>query len=131
VPGGSVGAVDDDAARRRRDLAVVGFNQLRDRMTTDGTAALRRFHELAAHVAAPLAPKWRSAFEEGPAAAARRADQLIAALEDGGVPPVDPVTLHELRPPGGEVRGVCGRLRTYPHVEGATVGAHPEGAPVG
>jgi mannose-6-phosphate isomerase-like protein (cupin superfamily) len=131
VPGASVAAADDEAARRRRDLAVVGFNQLRDRMATEGTAALRRFHELAAHVARPLAPKWREAFDEGPAAAVRRTDELIAALEDGGVPPVDPVTLHELQPPDSEVRGVCGRLHTYPHGRGVPVGAHPEGAPVG
>jgi mannose-6-phosphate isomerase-like protein (cupin superfamily) len=148
VPGGSVGAADDEAARRRRDLAVVGFNQLRERMATEGTAALRRFHELAAHVAAPLATRWRSAFEDGPGAAARRADQLIAALEGGGVPQVDPVTMHELAPPAAEVRGVCGRLDTYPAGEGRPAGqrrpagegraagaggesAHPEGAPVG
>jgi mannose-6-phosphate isomerase-like protein (cupin superfamily) len=131
VPGGSVGAVDDEAARRRRDLAVTGFNELRDRMATDGVAALRRFHELAADVAAPLAPKWRAAFDDGPAAAAQRAGELIAALESGRVPPVDPITLHEIRPPESEVRGVCGRLHTYPHVEGVPVDVHPEGVPVG
>ena len=59
-PGRSVGAVDDDAARRRRDLAVVGFNELRE-----GKRSLERFYELAAGIAAPLVPAWRESWETG------------------------------------------------------------------
>jgi mannose-6-phosphate isomerase-like protein (cupin superfamily) len=119
-PGRSVAAADDDVARRRRDLAVVGFNELRERMDAEGEAALRRFYELAAGVAAPLAPAWRSAWESGPAAASDRAEELIAALEDGGVPPVA-ASMFGLEPPAREVLGLCGRLDTYPSVDGEPV----------
>lgn len=114
-PGRSVAAAGEDVARRRRDLAVEGFNQLRD-----GTFALDRFYELAAAVAAPLAPAWRDAWEAGPAAAAGRAQELIAGLEDGGVPPVA-ASLFALRPPAGEVLGLCGRLHPYPSVDGTPI----------
>jgi mannose-6-phosphate isomerase-like protein (cupin superfamily) len=114
-PDRSVGAADDDTARRRRDLAVVGFNQLRD-----GTFALDRFYELAAGIAASLAPTWRGAWEAGPAVASERAEELIAGLEDGGVPPLA-ASLFELRPPSTEVLGLCGRLHTYPSVDGTPI----------
>jgi mannose-6-phosphate isomerase-like protein (cupin superfamily) len=117
---GSVGAVDDEAARRRRDLAVVGFNELRERMEAEGEAALRRFYELAAGVAAPLAPAWREAWETGPSAASERAEELIAGLEAGGVPPVA-ASMFGLERPEREVLGLCGRLHTYPSVDGVPV----------
>jgi mannose-6-phosphate isomerase-like protein (cupin superfamily) len=119
-PGRSVGAVDDDTARRRRDLAVVGFNELRERMAVEGAPALRRFYELAAGVAAPLAPAWRQAWESGPSAASERAEELITGLEDGAVPPVA-ASMFGLQPPAGEVLGLCGRLDTYPSVDGVPV----------
>jgi mannose-6-phosphate isomerase-like protein (cupin superfamily) len=119
-PGRSVGAVDDDAARRRRDLAVVGFNELRDRMAVEGEPALLRFYELVAGVAAPLAPAWRRDWETGPAAASERAEELIAGLEGGGVPALA-ASMFGLRPPAGEVLGLCGRLDTYPAVDGVPV----------
>jgi mannose-6-phosphate isomerase-like protein (cupin superfamily) len=119
-PDRSVGAADVDTARRRRDLAVVGFNELRERMAVEGEPALRRFYELAAGVAAPLAPAWRSAWEAGPAAASDRAEELISGIEDGSVPPVA-AAMFGLGPPAGEVLGLCGRLDTYPSVEGVPV----------
>jgi mannose-6-phosphate isomerase-like protein (cupin superfamily) len=113
-PGRSVAAAGEEAARRRRDLAVEGFNQLRD-----GTFALDRFYERAAALAAPLAPAWRAAWEEGPSAAAARAEELIAGLDDG-VPPLAPA-LFALEPPDREVLGLCGRLDTYPFLEGTPI----------
>ena len=119
-PGRSVGAVNDDAARRRRDLAVVGFNELRERMEAEGEQALHRFYELAAGIAAPLVPAWRDALESGPIAAGGRAGELIAALEDGGVPPLA-ASMFGIGPPAGEVLGLCGRLNVYPAVDGVRV----------
>ena len=119
-PGRSVAAADDDTARRRKDLAVEGFLELRERVDREGEPALRRFYELVAGVAGPLAPAWRDAWEAGPSAAADRAGELIAALAAGSVPPVEPA-LHALAPPAGEVLGLCGRLDTYPAAEGVPV----------
>jgi mannose-6-phosphate isomerase-like protein (cupin superfamily) len=115
-PGRSVGAVNDDAARRRRDLAVVGFNRLRE----EGEPGLGRFYEQAAALAAPLALAWRDAWDTGPAAAGGRAGELIAAIEDGGVPPLA-AAMFGIAPPAGEVLGLCGRLHVYPSVDGVPV----------
>ncbi len=112
-PGRSVGAVDDDAARRRRDLAVVGFNQLREQ-------GLDRFYEHAAALSAALAPAWRDAWETGPAAAVTRAGELIASLEDGEVPPLA-AAMFGIDPPASQVLGLCGRLHVYPSVDGVPV----------
>jgi len=117
-PGRSVAAADDETARRRKDLAVEGFLELRERVEAGGD--LRHFYELVAGVAGPLAPAWRAAWEAGPSAAAGRAGELIAALATGGVPPVEPA-MHALAPPAGEVLGLCGRLDTYPAAEGTPV----------
>jgi hypothetical protein len=118
--GRSVAAADDETARRRKDLAVEGFLDLRERMQAEGDRALRRFYELAAAVAGPLAPAWRDAWDAGPAAASDRAGELIAGLQTGAVPPVMP-GMHALEPPAGEVLGLCGRLDTYPAAEGVPV----------
>src|ERR671917_811629 len=40
-PGRSVAAADDETARRRKDLAVEGFLELRERMDREGEPALR------------------------------------------------------------------------------------------
>ncbi|HEX6025728.1 MAG TPA: cupin domain-containing protein [Solirubrobacter sp.] len=119
-PGRSVAAVDDEAARRRRDLAVVGFNELRERVEREGEGALQRFYELAAGIAAPLLGAWREAWETGSSATANRAGELIEALERGGVPPLA-ASMFGLEPPSREVLGLCGRLDVYPSVDGVPV----------
>ncbi len=120
-PRGSVGAPDEDAARRRRDLAVTGFNELRERLAAEGDAALDRFYARAAALAMPLADLWRASWQEGPAAAAAAADRSIAALEERRVPALDGA-IRTLAPREREVLGVCGRLHTYPHPDGVRVG---------
>ena len=122
-PRRSVAAPHEDAARRRRDLAVDGFQELRERIDRDGPAALERFQALAARLAMPLAEAWRAAWQEGPAVATARVDELIAALEHERVPDVGSPSQHVIRPAAAEVLGVCGRLHSYPHPEGVPVTA--------
>ena len=69
---------------------------------------------------APLAPAWRDAWETGPAAAVSRAGELVASLEDGGVPPLA-AAMFGIDPPASEVLGLCGRLHVYPSVDGVPV----------
>jgi mannose-6-phosphate isomerase-like protein (cupin superfamily) len=115
-PRGSVGAPDEAAAKARRDLAVTGFNELRE----GGVEALERFYTRAAALAAPLADLWRESHSEGPAASAAEAGRSIAALEAGEVPALDG-RIFSLAPREREVLGVCGRLHTYPHPDGVEV----------
>jgi mannose-6-phosphate isomerase-like protein (cupin superfamily) len=121
-PRGSVGAPDEDAARRRRDLAVTGFNRLRERVEADDFEALDRFYDRAAALAMPLADLWRTSWREGPERSATEADRSIAALEEGRVPELAGA-IFSLAPRGREVLGVCGRLHTYPHPDGVRVGS--------
>ena len=116
APSGHVYASSAEAARRRRDLAVEGFNELRE-----GKRSLERFYELAAGIAAPLVPAWREAWETGSNASRRPArSELIGSLEDGGVPPLA-AAMFGIDPPAGEVLGLCGRLNVYPSVDGVPV----------
>jgi hypothetical protein len=101
----------------RRDLAVRGFNELREA----GPEALERFYARAAALAAPLADIWRENWREGPAASAAEADRSISALEAGEVPVLDG-QIFSLAPREREVLGVCGRLHTYPHPDGVRIG---------
>jgi mannose-6-phosphate isomerase-like protein (cupin superfamily) len=117
-PRGSVGAPDESAAMARRDLAVTGFNELRE----GGVEALERFYARAAALAAPLADLWRESWREGPAASAAEADASISALEARAVPALDG-RIFSLPPREREVLGVCGRLHTYPHPDGVRLGA--------
>jgi mannose-6-phosphate isomerase-like protein (cupin superfamily) len=121
-PRGSVGAPDEDAARRRRDLAVTGFNRLRERVEAEGPDALDRFYERAAALAMPLAELWRASWREGPERSAAEADRSIAALEEDRVPELSGA-IFSLGPREREVLGVCGRLHTYPHPDGVRVGS--------
>ncbi len=118
-PGRSVAAADEASSRRRRDLAVEGFNELRQRIDTEGEPALERFYALVAAIARPLEPAWHSAWQESAAAATERARVLIDGLA-GGVPPLEPA-MFGIEPPEHEVLGMCGRLETYPWAEGTPV----------
>jgi mannose-6-phosphate isomerase-like protein (cupin superfamily) len=121
-PRGSVGAPDEEAARRRRDLAVTGFNALRERVEAGDLEALDHFYERAAALAMPLADLWRTSWREGPDRAAAEADRSIAALEEGRVPELAGA-IFSIAPREREVLGVCGRLHPYPHPDGMRVGS--------
>ena len=106
--------------RRRRGPAPTRPRRRRLQRAARGRASLDRFYELAAGIAAPLVPAWRDSWETGPGATAGRAGELIAALEDGGVPPLA-AAMFGIGPPAGEVLGLCGRLNVYPSVDGVPV----------
>ena len=115
-PTGAVFADNDDAARRRRDLAVEGFLSLRQAIAANGPSALREFYVQAVRLMKPKAPGWRRLWETGPASTIRRTEGYLEALaggssdylSNGGVfeIPIDPE--HETRR-----FGFCGTLRPY------------------
>ncbi len=105
------------AARRRRDLAIDGFTELRAQVTRDGPGALRPFLDAAVRLTADRVPDWRGRCQAA-AVAAHTAGQLTALgaghaalLETGTV-------LRASSPPSRPTYGLCGRLTSYgpPHV---------------
>ncbi|HEY8454580.1 MAG TPA: cupin domain-containing protein [Actinopolymorphaceae bacterium] len=107
-----VEAADEQAARRRRDLAVEGFLQLRERVEAEGPEGLAEFHALAYELIKSRLDGWERRWREGPLAVAEQTGHQFAALRQGDV--------SELRRGGVFVRnapseryGMCGRLSAY------------------
>ncbi|TDD66895.1 cupin domain-containing protein [Jiangella aurantiaca] len=102
------------AARRRRDLALEGFAQLRDRVATDGPAALDQLHERAGALVAAKVPDWRATWEQTVRAGVDDTARVLANLAGGDAGHLRAASVHV-----GERRertyryGMCGRLRTW------------------
>lgn len=106
-PGGVATDGSDAAARARRDLAVVGLDELLHR----GPEGLERFYDRAAALVAPQVASWRPTWEAGPLAAALATGEVLDALASGGHDHLRSSGVHSLPPPP-EVRryGCCGIL---------------------
>ena len=102
---------DDLEADARRDLAVHGFLELQ----AGGAAALADFHRRAARLLAPLAPRWRSAWRDGPRAETERVGAQLAEVAAGEPGAMAHASVHRLDPTADEDRayGCCGMLGTY------------------
>ena len=112
------GASDDEiaaAARRRRDLALEGYAELRAAVHRLGPAALASLHEAATRLARPFAPRWQETWtrtvypeSESTAAALEGLFRGVAPhLARGTVSGVD-------ADPAPRRYGMCGRLQTWP-----------------
>jgi hypothetical protein len=111
--GGLAPGDQQDAARKRRDLAVRGFQMLR---AESEKGSLETFYQQVARLMRLKEPGWRKIWETGPMRTIQRTrtflDQLNLGnsdyLNEGRVfeVPVDPE--HELRK-----LGMCGTLRPY------------------
>lgn len=100
-------AADDDAVRRRRDLAVVGFDEL----LHAGPDALAGFHRRAVELVAPSVADWHRRWEAGPLAAAQRTGTHLQALAAGDPSHLAEAGIHSLPPAPSERRyGCCGTL---------------------
>ncbi|WP_116952177.1 cupin domain-containing protein [Jiangella endophytica] len=102
------------AARRRRDLALEGFGELRDRVAADGPAALDRLHERAGALVAAKVPGWRTTWERSVRSGVDETDRVLTALGGGDAGHLRTASVHV-----GERReqpyryGMCGRLCTW------------------
>jgi hypothetical protein len=103
-----------DAARRRRQLAVEGFLQLRDQVERDGPQALDAFYAAAAALVGSQVPGWRDIWEQGPLAAAVRTGEQLEQLAAGHYDHLRQGRLKVLEPPAERSYGMCGRLAAYP-----------------
>lgn len=103
-----------EAARRRRDLALEGYFELRDAMAVEGTAALVRFHEAAAALVRPRVAQWRSIWEKKVRADVLTTEAALDALENGSAETLAGAAVARASTsPGPAGFGMCGRLTTW------------------
>lgn len=115
-PTGAVYANSEEAARRRRDLAVEGFLALRRAFETDGAAALGGFYEQAVRLIKPKATAWRQLWQLGPASTIRQTEGYLDALARGSASYLSGGAVFEMPvdvEPETRKLGFCGTLRTY------------------
>lgn len=112
----SLGGEDGRAERAtaRRDLAVNGFETLRDAVVGGDRTALDEFHEAAGALVRARAEAWGDLVRERPLAHAERSLALAEAVASGSVTHLAEARLHQAVPSVGDRGfGMCGRLRTY------------------
>jgi Cupin domain len=102
------------AARRRRDLAIEGFLELRDRVLTEGPTALERFHAAAAQLGAGRAAEWRRRWQDQAAAVTAVTGRHLDEIEAGRHGHLAAAALMRIpHPDGARGYGMCGRLTAY------------------
>jgi mannose-6-phosphate isomerase-like protein (cupin superfamily) len=111
VPGG--GAVED-AARRRRDLAIEGYLALRDQVAEEGAAALDGFFAAAVRLVAGRVPQWREQWLQGAFGAAAATGSQLDKIAGGDPAHLAGGVLRRIaRPAGPRTYGMCGLLTRY------------------
>jgi mannose-6-phosphate isomerase-like protein (cupin superfamily) len=114
APSGHVYTSSEEAARRRRDLAVEGFMVLRERFEGRGAAALEEFYRAAVKLVQPKLDAWRVVWETGPLTVARQTGDQLEALQRRRVDHLLEGAIYGLSSPGEQRRlGVCGTLGVY------------------
>lgn len=110
------GVVDEDSARRRRDLAVEGFLGLVDDVENGDGQALEAFYRQAVALVADRVPRWEERWHEGPGDAVRRTGEHLAAVRAGRIDHLlgAEVRTERATAPDDRKFGMCGRLDTYP-----------------
>ena len=115
-PSGAVFASSEDAARRRRDLAVEGFVALRQAFESKGASALKAFYDQAVQLTKSKVSQWRRLWEAGPASTIRRTESYLDALAAGSGSYLSSGAVFDM-PVDQENQarklGFCGTLRPY------------------
>lgn len=103
-----------ERATARRDLAVAGFETLRDAVARGDRAPLDAFHAAAGALVRDRAAAWGDLVRERPLAQAEQSLALAEAVASGSVSHLADARVHQAVPSVGERGfGMCGRLRTY------------------
>lgn len=105
-------ASDEAAARRRKDLAIEGFGELRRRVEEHGPGELDAFYDAAHKLVAPKLEAWESQLSAGAAAVADLAAKRLTALRGGDYSHLGAAAVVADAPSGPKL-GMCGRLTTY------------------
>lgn len=118
---GEVFTRTEEAAYRRRDLAVEGFGELRRRFEAEGTEALEAFYRMALPLIAPNVEAWQKVWCQGARAAAQATGDQLEALKSGDPSHLLAGAVGSMAPPGSDRKlGMCGTLAAY-LPEGKTV----------
>lgn len=99
-------ATDEDAARRRRDLAVTGFAELRK-------GGLEAFYAAAVELIKPRLDDWERRWQAGPVAVTELTGERLKALRNGDFSHLTRASVSAQQPPAEQMLGMCGRLTTY------------------
>jgi mannose-6-phosphate isomerase-like protein (cupin superfamily) len=106
-------AVAEDAARRRRDLALEGYLQLKEEVLTSGVAGLGEFHASAAKLVSGKATQWTGFLEQGAESQAALTREHLHSLElqesfflQGAETRIGKRKTHR-------IYGMCGRIETW------------------
>lgn len=112
----SLGELEGRAERasQRRDLAVAGFDALRDAVLSGEREPLEAFHLAAGALVRDRAADWGDLIRRGPLEQAAQSLALAEAVAVGTLTHLDDARLQQAVPSAGERGfGMCGRLRTY------------------
>lgn len=106
-------AAGEEAARRRRDLALEGYLALKEAVLFSGPSALAGFHAAAAHLVSGRTAVWAGLLAEGAARQAELTRQQLASLDTA-----ESIYLANARTTMGKrenrrIYGMCGRIRTW------------------
>ena len=108
---------DDDAlaaaARARRDLALVGFAELRERAADDLGAALSALHAESAALVRDRVGEWKRLVTEGPGAQLDATAGQLASLAAGDPGVMATSGIAVSHPDAATRWGMCGRLTTW------------------
>ena len=103
-----------EAVKKRRDLAVLGFQELRARVEVDGPAALKEFYGSAHRIVRDKLDAWRDKWERDAYAAARATGEQIDALGRGDLNYLADADVFVRSEPSEFARwGMCGTLDVY------------------
>jgi len=107
---------DDATARRRRDLGVQGFLELKqafERSLEEGRQALDEFYRVAIERTRHQYAAWCQVVEQGPAAEVRRSEQILAHLEAGSIESLRQGRAFTAETGPHTSFGYCGNIHAY------------------
>ncbi|MEU0877162.1 cupin domain-containing protein [Lentzea sp. NPDC005914] len=110
-------ATDEPSARRRRDLALEGFLELRSRVEA-GEDALDDFYRSAVRLKQGVLDDWEKRWRAGALASAERTGEHLDRLRDGDIGHLGDADIHVMSAEGPQRLGMCGRLDVHDPSDG-------------
>ncbi|WP_434443136.1 cupin domain-containing protein [Lentzea sp. E54] len=111
-------AADDETARRRRDLALDGFLELRRRSEGGDRTALEEFYRAALALKRDLLADWEKRWRSGALAAAEATGEHLGRLRSGDLDHLAEADIHVMAAEGPRRFGMCGRLDVHDPADG-------------